>query len=158
VRGLSQEAKLRSRAAAGHIFHNTILQPDGPPGAPTQWAATSQPKRRIDAHIVSRNNILHIRKVAALHPRCVQDSHTRLRLRFAPGKVVSPGSRSAGVQGVPLYAQPPAGDFSLDAPARFDAGEVIPNFSDSFTAKLPTSAHSNGSPPMEFGIMAKGHR
>ncbi len=148
-----------------YIFHNTILQPDGPPDAPDTMGCNegfSQSGGTELLNIVSRNNILHIRKVGGASIRDASKAPTHdYDFDLLSGKVVSAGNQERhGVQGVPIYApNRPPGDFSLDATSPgFDAGEIVPNFSDNFHGKAPDiGAFEAGSTPMEFGVMAYRH-
>ncbi|HEV7405502.1 MAG TPA: hypothetical protein VGO11_21335 [Chthoniobacteraceae bacterium] len=147
-----------------YIFHNTVLQPEGPPGAPDTMGCNeglSQSGGPELLGIVSRNNIFHIRKVggasirdASKEPNPEYDYDYDL----LSGKVVSTGSKEPhGIKGAPIYAAHRApGDFALDpASPGFDAGEVIPNFNDGFAGKAPdVGAFEAGSSPMEFGVKA----
>jgi hypothetical protein len=147
-----------------YIFHNTILQPEIP-GAPDTMGCNeglSQSGGPELLSIVSRNNILHIRKVGG---SSIRDASKTPNPEYdydydlLSGKVVSAGSPEPhGIKGVPIYAPNRApGDFSLDPSSPgFDAGVIIPNFNDGFTGKAPdVGAFEAGSPPMEFGVKAK---
>lgn len=149
-----------------YIFHNTILQPEGPPQAPDTIGCDeglSQSGGPELLGIVSRNNILHIRRVGG---SSIRDASKVARHDYdydlISGKVVSAGlPEPHGVKGVPIYApKRVAGDFALDPSSPgFDAGEVIPNFNDGFAGRAPdVGAFEAGSPPMEFGIEAKIRR
>lgn len=146
-----------------YVFHNTILQPEGPPGAPDTMGCNeglSQSGGPELLNVVSRNNILHIRKVggASIRDSSKTPAHD-YDYDLLSGKVVSTGDQEQhGVKGVPVYApNRPAGDFSLDPSSPgFDAGEIIPNFNDNFHGKAPDmGAFEAGSPPMEFGVRAR---
>ncbi len=145
-----------------YIFHNTILQPDGPPGAPDTMGCNeglSQSGGQELLNVVSRNNILHIRKVGGSSIRDASKVPTHdYDFDLLSGKVVSSGTQEPhAVKGVPIYApKRPAGDYSLDPSSPgFDAGEIIPNFSDGYSGKAPDiGAFEAGSPPMEFGVKA----
>ncbi|MCX7044138.1 MAG: right-handed parallel beta-helix repeat-containing protein [Candidatus Sumerlaeota bacterium] len=145
-----------------YIFHNTILQPKGPPQAPDTigcdegFAQSGGPEL---LGVVSRNNILHIRKVGGSSIRDASKAPAHdYDYDLLSGKVVSAGSPEPhGIKGVPIYApNRVAGDFSLDPGSPgFDAGEVIPNFNDGFAGKAPdVGAFEAGAPPMEFGVKA----
>jgi hypothetical protein len=147
-----------------YIFHNTILQPEVP-GAPDTMGCNeglSQSGGPELLSIVSRNNILHIRKVGGASIRDASKTPNPeydYDYDLLSGKVVSAGSPEPhGIKGVPIYAAKRVpGDFSLDPSSPgFDAGEVIPNFNDGFAGKAPdVGAFEAGSPPMEFGVKAK---
>jgi hypothetical protein len=145
-----------------YIFHNTILQPQGPPGADDTIGCNeglSQSGGPEMLNVISRNNILHIRKSGGSSIRDKSKTPTNdYDYDLLSGKVVSAGNQEQhGVKGVPIYApNRPAGDFSLDPSSPgFDAGVVIPNFNDNFHGKGPDiGAFEAGSPPMEFGVKA----
>jgi hypothetical protein len=145
-----------------YIFHNTILQPEVS-GAPDTMGCNeglSQSGGPELLSIVSRNNILHIRKVGGSSIRDASKVPTHdYDYDLLSGKVVSSGSPEPhGIKGVPIYAvKRVAGDYSLDPSSPgFDAGEVIPNFNDGFAGKAPdVGAFEAGSPPMEFGVKAR---
>ena len=149
-----------------YIFHNTILQPEAP-GAPDTVGCNeglSQSGGPELLSIVSRNNILHIRKVGGSSIRDaskIPNPDYDYDYDLLSGKVVSAGSPEAhGIKGAPIYAaKRVAGDFALDPGSPgFDAGEVIPNFNDGFAGQAPDiGAFEAGSPPMEFGVKAKLH-
>ena len=146
-----------------YIFHNTILQPPGPPEARGSIGCSEglSPVRRT-------GNAL--RRVAQQHPAHAQQDRQSRSATPPPqpthdydydlisGMVVSAGNQEQhGVIGVPVYAASrPAGDFSLDpASPGFDAGVRIPNFNDDFRGQAPDiGAFEAGSAPMEFGVNA----
>ena len=145
-----------------YIFHNTILQPTGPPeangpiGCSEGLAQSGGPEM---LSVVSRNNILHVRSETG---KSIRDASTQPTHDYdydlVSGKVVSAGKQEQhGVTGVPVYAASrPAGDFSLDpASPGFDAGVRIPNFNDDVHGRAPDmGAFEAGSAPMEFGANA----
>jgi hypothetical protein len=145
-----------------YIFHNTILQPEGPPEAGDTIGCAeglSQSGGKEMLNVISRNNILHIRHNGG---NSIRDKSTEPTNDYdydlLSGKVISAGKQEQhGVKGVPIYAaNRPAGDFSLDPSSPgFDAGAVIPNFNDDFHGKAPDmGAFEAGSAPMEFGVNA----
>jgi hypothetical protein len=145
-----------------YIFHNTILQPPGPPeaGGPIgcgEGLAQSGGPELLS--VVSRNNILHVRSPAGTSIRDASTSPTHdYDYDLISGRVRSAGNQEPhGVVGVPVYAGSlPAGDFSLERSSPgFDAGVAIANFNDDFRGRAPDmGAFEAGSAPMEFGVSA----
>jgi hypothetical protein len=147
-----------------YIFHNTILQPPGPPethgtiGCEEGLSKSGGPEL---LSVVSRNNVLHVRSSSGYS---IRDASTQPTPNYnydyglISGKVSSAGKREPhGVVGLPVYAANRlAGDFSLDRSSPgFDAGVRIPNFNDDFRGKAPDmGAFEAGSAPMEFGLKA----
>lgn len=145
-----------------YVFHNTILQPPGPPeaGGPIGCAeGLNQSGGPELLSIVSRNNILHVRNRGGYSIRDASKQPTHdYDYDLLSGKVVSAGEQERhGVIGVPVYAAArSAGDFSL-APGSpgFDAGVPIPNFNDGFQGQAPDmGACEAGTAPLEFGVNA----
>src|SRR6202000_639337 len=96
------------------------LQPEGPAGAPDTMGCNeglSQVGGPELLNVVSRNNILHIRKVGGTSIRDASRPPAHdYDYDLLSGKVVSAGNQEQhGVNGVPVYApNRPHGDFSLD--------------------------------------------
>lgn len=145
-----------------YVFHNTILQPPGPPEARGTVGCAeglNQSGGPELLSVVSRNNILHVRHKDGYSIR-QWSREPDYDYDLISGKVVSAGKQeSHGVVGVPVYATSrPAGDFSL-APGSpgFDAGVPIPNFNDGFHGRAPDmGACEAGAAPLEFGVNAYG--
>jgi hypothetical protein len=145
-----------------YIFHNTILQPPGPPEAGGSIGCSeglSQSGGPELLSVVSRNNILHVRSRTGTS---IRDASTRPAHDYdydlVSGRVRSAGNQERhGVVGVPVFAASrPAGDFALDPGSPgFDAGQRIPNFNDDARGQGPDiGAFEAGSAPMEFGVNA----
>jgi len=143
-----------------YVFHNTVLQPQGPPEA---WSTVGCAEGLNQSggpkllSVVSRNNILHVRHKDGYSIR-QWSKEPDYDYDLISGKVVSPGEQERqGVVGVPDYAaNRPPGDFSL-APSSpgFDAGVPIPNFNDGFHGQAPDmGACETGAAPLEFGVNA----
>jgi len=145
-----------------YIFHNTILQPPGPPDARgpigcSEGLAQSGGPEMLS--VVSRNNILHVRSKTG---KSIRDASTQPTHDYdydlVSGMVVSAGNQeSHGVIGEPVYAASrPPGDFSLEPGSPgFDAGVRIPNFNDDVRGRAPDmGAFEAGSAPLEFGVNA----
>jgi hypothetical protein len=145
-----------------YIFHNTILQPPGPPeargtiGCNEGLGHSGGPELHS---IVSSNNIFHMRRDT---DKAIRDSSTvpthDYDYDLIRGMVVSAGKpEQHGVFGIPVYeASRPFGDFSL-APHSpgYDAGIIIPNFNDDFRGRAPDmGAFEAGAEIMKFGVQA----
>ncbi len=141
-----------------YIFHNTIFQEDG-------WLPQGGlGGDRIVKHVVSRNNILHVRSPAG---HCASNNRQNVDNDFDydlfNGRVPE-GHEVHGVRGEPVYAAgagfDPAtktGCFQL-APTSpgAGAGVAIPNFTGDFTGPAPDmGAHQRGAPPLRFGVGAR---
>jgi hypothetical protein len=143
-----------------YVFHNTILQPPGPPQAGGTIGCAeglNQSGGPELLSVVSRNNILHVRNKDGYSIR-EWSQEPDYDYDLISGKVRSAGKQELhGVVGVPVYATSrPAGDFSL-APGSpgFDAGVPIPNFNDGFHGHAPDmGACEAGASPPEFGVNA----
>jgi hypothetical protein len=149
------------RWMTGHmyIFHNTIFRED-------EWLPQGGlGGNRIVKHVVSRNNILHVRSAdgySASDNR--QNFDNDFDYDLYNGRVPK-AQQAHGVRGQPVYAAgagfDPAsktGRFQLDpnSPGA-GAGVVIPNFSDGYTGAAPdVGAHQRGQPPMQFGVAKRG--
>ncbi|RPH48976.1 MAG: hypothetical protein EHM91_03620 [Planctomycetota bacterium] len=141
-----------------YIFHNTLFRSD-------EWLPTGGlGGDRIVKHVVSRNNILHVRgekdQSVSRNKLNVDNSYD---YDLFNGREPA-GVEAHGVRGEPVYEAgsgfDPAtktGKFQLapDSPG-VAAGEIIPNFNDGFAGKAPDiGAHPRGAPPMRFGIPGK---
>jgi hypothetical protein len=140
-----------------YIFHNTIFAGDG-------WLPTGGVGgTRIVKHVTSRNNILHVRdpKDSSIsHNRANQDNDHDYDL--FNGRC-PPEFELHGVRGEPVYVDGAGlertkrtGHFALapNSPG-VAAGEWLPNFSGSRSAKRPDiGAHPRGAPPIRFGVGA----
>ncbi len=155
--------KTSDRLAAGRIylFHNTVLQPTSLDDSGLLLG--SDPGLGHGGNmrnVTTRNNILHIAN--SLHSSILDrdgDSGSSYDFDLYNGNLGNArvGSEENGIQGVPTYVNPmTSGDFSLapDSPG-FDAGLVLPNFSDNYTGKAPDmGAQEANSPILEFGHTA----
>ena len=150
----------RTGGGRAYIYHNTILQPPGPPearGTIGCGEGLSQSGGPELLSVVSRNNILHVRAGRGSSIR----EHSRepdYDYDLISGKVVSSGKQEThGVIGVPVYATSrAAGDCCL-APGSpgFDAGVRLPNFNDDFRGAAPDmGACEAGAAPLQFGVKA----
>jgi len=141
-----------------YVFHNTVYRSD-------EWLPTGGlGGQRLLKHVVSRNNILHVRG-----PKDHSVSNNRMNVDNSydydlySGRIPE-GIESHGVAGAPVYVEgagfdpaTKAGNFRL-APTSpgVGAGEVIPNFSDGFTGKAPDiGAHFRGEAQIQYGVRAR---
>jgi hypothetical protein len=140
-----------------YVFHNTMFRVDD--GRPTGGLGGS----RLVKHVVSRNNILHVRGGRDFS---LSNNKTNVDVSYDydlfNGRIPD-GVESHGVRGEPAY-EPGSGYDPATKTGKFQlaagspgvaAGEAIPNFSDGFAGKAPDiGAHFRGAPPMRFGIAA----
>src|SRR5262245_50836152 len=141
-----------------YIFHNTLFRAD-------EWPPTGGlGGTRLVKHVVSRNNILHVRDA---QNHCLSNNKMNADNSYDYDLVngrIPEGVESHGVRGEPVYeagsgfdASTKTGKFQLaaDSPGA-SAGEAIPNFSDGFSGKAPDmGAHFRGAPPMRFGVQVR---
>jgi hypothetical protein len=141
-----------------YVFHNTIYQEDAwlPEGA--------LGGNRIVKHVVSRNNIFHVRQAngysLSANKSNVDDDFD---YDLFNGRIPE-GQEAHGVRGEPVFAagagfarSTRSGRFQL-APESPGAGQgvAIPNFSDGDAgAPVDMGAHQRGKPPMQFGVGVK---
>ncbi len=140
-----------------YIFHNTVFRSD-------EWLPTGAlGGNRIVKHVVSRNNILHVRSpdnlIISNNERNIDNDYD---YDLFNGRVPE-GEELHGVRGEPVYVDGAGldratmtGCFELvpDSPGA-GAGELIPNFSDGYAGKRPDmGAHQRGVPVMRFGVGA----
>ncbi|MHC4509822.1 MAG: right-handed parallel beta-helix repeat-containing protein [Planctomycetota bacterium] len=144
-----------------YVFHNTILQPDGKGFSGLGCARSQSGIARYIYHCTTRNNILHVRErdaVSISYQGGDNDFDYDLHSRNVPE-----GHESHGIKGIPTYVSGAGfdfvtmtGNFQLDeSSAGYDAGELIPNFSDGYTGVAPdVGAHENDWDDMAFGVNA----
>jgi hypothetical protein len=141
-----------------YIFHNTVFRGDG-------WLHTGGlGGTRIVKHVMSRNNILHVRE-----PRNSSLSNNRANIDNSYDYDLFNGQcppefEKHGVRGEPVYVAKAGfnraaktGVFQLapNSPG-VAAGEWIPNFSEGPKGRAPDiGAHPRGTPPMKFGVGAR---
>ncbi len=140
-----------------YVFHNTIFRED-------EWLPRGGlGGSRIVKHVVSRNNILHVRSPDG---HSASDNEKNIDNDFDydlfNGRVPK-GHEAHGVRGQPVYA-PDSGFDPATRAGRFQlapgspgagAGAAIPNFGDGYGAPPDMGAHPRGAPPMRFGVGAK---
>lgn len=138
-----------------YVFHNTIFQEDA-------WLPTGGlGGNRIVKHVVSRNNILHIRSDRG-HSVSENERNEDNDFDFDLYNGRVPASHEThGVRGEPIYAAgagwdatTKTGRFQLDPTSPgVGVGLPIPNFSNGYTGPAPDiGAHQRGLPPMHFGV------
>ncbi len=140
-----------------YVFHNTILQPDGKGFGGLGCAR----QVRYIYHCTTRNNILHVRETDAVsisYRGSDNDFDYDLHSKNVPAR-----HESHGIKGIPTYVAGAGfdlttmtGNFQLEkSSVGYDAGELIPNFSDGYTGVAPDmGAHESGWDDMEFGVNA----
>ena len=145
-----------------YVFNNTILQPND---HGTGGLGTSDGSNRYIKHCKSRNNILHVRSQTtnsiAIRASGNVDNSFDYDLMNHP---FPNGDENHGISGVPTYATgipsfnfaTKTGDFRLASNSLgFDAGVIIPNFSDGYKGAGPDmGAHENGTIPIVYGVNA----
>jgi hypothetical protein len=147
-----------------YVFHNTLLQPEPPPGVyyPLGCGRGLGWGGRM-LNTMSRNNILHIHNPGAPSIKdCTSvtyhDPLGDYDYDLYNGHIDAiPGAEPNGINDVPIYDRNNGdGEFALDSSSPgYDAGVVIPNYNDNYNGAAPDiGAHEAGSPPMEFGVNA----
>jgi hypothetical protein len=141
-----------------YVFHNTLYRAD-------DWLPTGGlGGTRLLRHVVSRNNILHVRDPKNFSVSANPENRdTSADYDLYSGRIPE-GAEPHGVRGEPVYAEgsgfDPAtgsGKFRL-APGSpgVAAGEVLPNFSDGFVGAAPDpGAHFRGEAAIRYGLRAK---
>lgn len=147
-----------------YVFHNTLLQQDPPPGQTYKLGSA----HGISAsggefyELISRNNIFTIwnsswSMFSDKTDSCTNDLDYDLYTGWLKNDCSTRPHESHGINSVPTYD--PAngeGEYALQSGTNgFDAGVVIPNFSDNFYGTGPDiGAFEANSPPMQFGVNA----
>ncbi|MHA1600105.1 MAG: hypothetical protein ACTSW2_04700 [Alphaproteobacteria bacterium] len=138
------------------VFHNTMLQRPGENTGVSGGLSDLSGKMR---NVMSRNNILH---VSADNRPSIADREREPSNDFDydlyNGKInVRDDQEAHGIFGEPVY-DPAAGEgvYTLDPSSPgYDAGAILPNFSDGFTGKAPDmGAQEAGMAPLQFGVDA----
>ncbi len=155
--------KTSDNAAGGrmHVFHNTLLQPEEPPGVDYPLGVSvglGHGGPMINA--VSRNNVLHVYK--NWHDS-IKDGCTAVCGDYDHdvfnGDIHIPNvpPEPNGIHAEPIYDPGNGpGEFALDPVSPgFDDGQIVPNFNDGYAGAAPDiGAFEAGSRPMEFGVDA----
>jgi hypothetical protein len=145
-------------------LHNTCLQQDSAGPSLTVGAGQGLEGRMFNT--TTRNNILHVYRDAEQSIYITADGlpdYCSFDYDLYNGilaRVSTSEHELRGIVGVPTYTadvgfdeETLRGIFTLASSSPgYDAGEIIPNFSDGYTGAAPDmGAHEAGTPPMEFG-------
>jgi hypothetical protein len=128
-----------------YVFHNATLQPPPFAGSPERSSGAeaglvfTSDKKQAE-NIVSRNNVLHMRKSEDWAIRDTQRTASNdYDYDLYDGKTMfRDGSEAHGVAASPQFEAAPDGRLWLAAGSPgHDAGERLPNFNDGFVGKAP---------------------
>jgi acetyl esterase/lipase len=155
-----------------YFFHNTLLQRPPAEGATrlqgSGGALSGGSNERPMVDVVSRNNLWHLNRndrtaYSAPHPdtrdnNIDYDLHNGAPLRLRGTNTIGPHM----IKGLPEYTwghgaeSRDGGKYMLTSTSPgYDAGELLPNFSDGFTGIAPdVGAHEAATATMEFGVNA----
>ncbi len=137
-----------------YIFNNTILQPNGYKGIGKD--------SRVIRHSVIRNNILHVKEGKNSISTGSRNLDYNCDYDLCSGKYPS-GEEEHGIDGTPIYIDEAsfnyknmtANYFLKSESSGYDAGEIIPNFTDKYNGIAPDiGAFEAGDFPMEYGVNA----
>jgi hypothetical protein len=144
-----------------YIFNNTILQPGGK-GTGGLGTSRNGASNRIIQHCLTRNNIFHVRdknnSIAVRNGNVDNDYDYDLCSGGYPE-----GYEIHGIKDVPTYINEATFDsvhmtanfFLKENTSGYDAGEIIPNFSDNYQGNAPDmGAFESGTAPLEYGVNA----
>jgi hypothetical protein len=138
------------------VFHNTLLQREGENRGVYTGLADLSGKMR---NVTSRNNILHVN--AEYRPSIAdreRDPSNSFDYDLYNGRLAIREEEEAhGIFGEPIYGQAvEEGIYALDPSSPgYDAGVVLPNFSDGFTGAGPDmGAQEAGTAVLQFGVDA----
>ncbi len=142
-----------------YLFNNTILQPDGKGHGGV--GVTSNDNRHV-RRCVTRNNIFQSRR--GVNSISCRSENVKNDFDFdLYNNGVPDGSESNGISGTPIYESGYGFDFSTmmaqfnlkSGTSGYDAGEVIPNFADSYEGSAPDmGAFEAGQNALEYGVKA----
>ena len=137
-----------------YIFNNTILQPNGYKGIGKD--------SRVIRHSVIRNNILHVKKGKNSISTGSRNLNFSCDYDLCSGKYPS-NQEEHGIEGTPIYIDGAsfnyenmtANYFLKSESPGYDAGEIIPNFTDNYNGTAPDmGAFEAGDSLMEYGVNA----
>ncbi len=137
-----------------YIFNNTILQPHGYKGIGKE--------NRVLKHCVIRNNVLLVGSGKNSISTGSRNSDYDCDYDLCSGKYPS-GEEVHGIEGTPIYIDGATFDsenmtanyFLKSSSPGYDAGEVLPNFTDNYYGSAPDmGAFEAGDSPMEYGVNA----
>lgn len=138
------------------VFHNTLVQrPQENFGVSGGLSDLSGKMRNV----TSRNNILHVNSVkrSSIADREREPSNSFDYDLYSGRIAVRRDQEAHGIFGEPVYDSTAGeGVHALDPSSPgYDAGAVLPNFSDGFAGKAPDmGAHEAGTVPLQFGVDA----
>ena len=143
-----------------YIFNNTILQPNGEGAG---GIGTSDNSNRYVKHCQTRNNILDI-GTSAVNSISIRGENTDNNYDYDLYNGGYPSVNGGNsIKGRPIYNKDAnfnyekmTADFSLNSLSLgYDAGEIIPNFTDGYEGTAPDmGAFEFGDAPMEYGVNA----
>jgi hypothetical protein len=137
-----------------YIFNNTIIQPNGYKGIGKD--------NRVIRHCVIRNNILHVKKGKNSISTGSRNLDYDCDYDLCNGKYPN-GEEEHGIDGIPIYVDKAkfnyenmtANYFLKSESPGYNAGEIIPNFTDNYNGNAPDmGAFEAGNPPTEYGVKA----
>ena len=143
-----------------YIFHNTLLQPRQNDAKETAGVNSGLTRSKARGPIISRNNILHIRKTWHTSINEVSADQTKGGVSdydydLYNGKIIAPGEHEInGIRGTPIYdpRNKPAQYFLAPNSPGYDSGVRIPNFNDDYKGKAPDiGAYEAGTKALQFG-------
>jgi acetyl esterase/lipase len=156
-----------------YFFHNTLLQQPALEGSPHTLGAggalSGSTSERPMVDVVSRNNIWQLHRpdrtaYISGHPATRDNDIDHDLTQGAAPRLFGPTHRIGPhmIVGVPDYAwgngpeSRDGGKYMLTSTSPgYDAGELLPNFSDGFTGIAPdVGAHEASTAPLEFGVNA----
>lgn len=158
-----------------YFFHNTLLQQPPPPGSSSSHslgasgALAGSTSERPMVDLVSRNNLWHLHRPDRTaynsgHPATRDNDIDYDLTQGAPPRLFGNANRIGPhmIKGVPDYAHGngpesrDGGKYALTSTSPgYDAGELLPNFSDGFTGIAPDiGAHEASTAALEFGVDA----
>ncbi len=143
-----------------YVFNNTILQPNDEGAA---GIGTSDNSNRYIKHCQTRNNILHVQS-ATTNSIAIRSENSDNDYDYdLYNKGYPSGNGGNSIKGTPIYIKDAnfnydkmTADFSLNSNSLgYDAGVIIPNFTDDYEGNAPDmGAFEAGKPPMEYGVKA----
>jgi hypothetical protein len=146
-----------------YLFNNTVLQPNGEGHGGVGVTGTDDKySNRFIKHCESRNNILYAKGAdnsISLDKDC-EDNNFDFDLH---NNAVPNGSEKNGILGTPKYTNDSGFDYSkmrakYNLKRRtlgYDAGVVIPNFTNNYKGSAPDmGAFETGAKPLEYGVKA----
>lgn len=150
-----------------YLFNNVSLTPREGDGAGTSNFLNEFSEAEAITNYRSLNNVLNVGTASSYSIRDSYGTTNRWDYDLLVGNTAFSGKpvqqEVHGVRGRPVFAEgwgldtaTHIGNFALDETSPgYDAGTVIPNFSEGYQGAAPDmGAHEAGLPPMEFGVDA----